>query len=117
MTRAMMRPDTESPGGGPAASRNPEPTMTTLLTEQETAALLRISVKGLQSWRYRGGGPKFLSWGGPCDTGAETSRTFCSRPCGPRLQTQAQAGSPVPYSLRLATTCARTRVVRPPTTL
>ena len=63
MTRAMMRPDTESPGGGPAASRNPEPTMTTLLTEQETSALLRISVKGLQSWRYRGGGPKFLKLG------------------------------------------------------
>lgn len=34
-----------------------------VLTEKETAALLRISVKGLQSWRYRGNGPKFLKLG------------------------------------------------------
>ena len=34
-----------------------------VLTEKETAALLRISVKGLQGWRYRGHGPKFLKLG------------------------------------------------------
>ena len=37
--------------------------MRTLLTEQETAALLRISVKALQGWRYKGNGPKFLKLG------------------------------------------------------
>ena len=34
-----------------------------ILDEKETAALLRISVKALQGWRYRGGGPKFLKLG------------------------------------------------------
>jgi hypothetical protein len=34
-----------------------------VLTEKETAALLRISVKALQGWRSRGGGPKFLKLG------------------------------------------------------
>jgi Helix-turn-helix domain len=34
-----------------------------VLTEMETAALLRISVKGLQGWRYKGNGPKFLKLG------------------------------------------------------
>jgi hypothetical protein len=34
-----------------------------VLNEKEAAALLRISVKGLQGWRSRGGGPKFLKLG------------------------------------------------------
>lgn len=43
--------------------RAPEAPMSALLTEKETAALLRISVKALQRWRCRGTGPKFLKFG------------------------------------------------------
>ena len=34
-----------------------------LLTEEQVAALLEVSVKTLQGWRYRGGGPKFAKIG------------------------------------------------------
>ena len=34
-----------------------------VLNEKETAALLRISIKSLQGWRYKGNGPKFLKLG------------------------------------------------------
>jgi predicted DNA-binding transcriptional regulator AlpA len=34
-----------------------------VLNEKETAALLRISTKALQGWRYKGTGPKFLKLG------------------------------------------------------
>jgi len=34
-----------------------------VLNEKETAALLRVSVKTLQTWRYKGNGPKFLKFG------------------------------------------------------
>ena len=37
--------------------------MTTLLTEQDTAALLKVTVKTLQGWRYRGEGPPFIKAG------------------------------------------------------
>ena len=37
--------------------------MTTLLTEQEAAARLRVTVKALQAWRGRGGGPPFIKMG------------------------------------------------------
>ena len=37
--------------------------MTTLLREQDAAALLKVPVKTLQGWRYRGGGPHFLKFG------------------------------------------------------
>lgn len=37
--------------------------MTTLLTEQESAALLHVTVKAMQRWRYRGGGPRFVKVG------------------------------------------------------
>ena len=37
--------------------------MTTLLTEQEAAALLHVTVKAVQGWRYRGGGPRFVKIG------------------------------------------------------
>ena len=43
--------------------RAPAAPMTTLLTEQDTAALLRVSVKALQGWRYRGAGPRFVKVG------------------------------------------------------
>lgn len=43
--------------------RVPEAPMSALLTEKETAALLRVSVKALQGWRVRGGGPKFCKFG------------------------------------------------------
>ena len=34
--------------------------MTTLLTEREAAALLHVTVKAVQGWRYRGNGPRFV---------------------------------------------------------
>ena len=34
------------------------------LTERETAALLRVSVRTLQRWRLTGGGPPFCAFGG-----------------------------------------------------
>jgi Helix-turn-helix domain len=37
--------------------------MTQLLNEREAATLLRLSVKCLQGWRVRGGGPPFLKLG------------------------------------------------------
>ena len=37
--------------------------MTALLTEQEAAALLHVTVKAVQGWRYRGGGPRFVKVG------------------------------------------------------
>jgi predicted DNA-binding transcriptional regulator AlpA len=36
---------------------------TTLVTEQQAAAILTIRVKTLQAWRVRGGGPKFVKVG------------------------------------------------------
>lgn len=55
-------------GGEPDQPRAPatptQPaTMTTLLTEQETATLLKVSKKAVQGWRYRGGGPRFVKVG------------------------------------------------------
>jgi predicted DNA-binding transcriptional regulator AlpA len=57
-------------------STNPEITTTThepsapagpwfapLLTEKEVARRLALSVRTLQDWRFRGGGPKFLKCG------------------------------------------------------
>ena len=37
--------------------------MTTLLTEQDAATLLHVTVKAVQGWRYRGGGPRFVKVG------------------------------------------------------
>lgn len=37
--------------------------MDELLTEQQAAALLHVSVKSLQGWRSRGGGPPFIKLG------------------------------------------------------
>ena len=37
--------------------------MTALLTEQEAASLLKVTVKAVQGWRYRGGGPRFVKVG------------------------------------------------------
>jgi hypothetical protein len=37
--------------------------MTQLLNEREAAALLRLSIKCLQNWRVRGGGPSFIRLG------------------------------------------------------
>ena len=37
--------------------------MTELLDEKQAAALLRVTTKGLQSWRYRGNGPRFVKVG------------------------------------------------------
>ena len=37
--------------------------MTALLDEKQTAALLRVTTKAVQGWRYRGGGPRFVKVG------------------------------------------------------
>ncbi len=37
--------------------------MRELLTEKQVAALLRVTVKALQAWRGRGGGPPFIKMG------------------------------------------------------
>ena len=37
--------------------------MTPLLDEKQAAALLRVTTKALQGWRYRGGGPRFVKAG------------------------------------------------------
>ena len=37
--------------------------MTQLINEREAATLLRLSVKCLQNWRVRGGGPPFIRLG------------------------------------------------------
>ena len=37
--------------------------MTALLTEQQAAGLLHVTVKTLQAWRVRGGGPPFIKVG------------------------------------------------------
>ncbi len=37
--------------------------MTELLTEQQVAAFLHVTVKALQAWRSRGGGPPFIKLG------------------------------------------------------
>jgi hypothetical protein len=44
------------------ASRE-EPVMDELLTEQQAAARLHVSIKTLQSWRSRGGGPPYRKLG------------------------------------------------------
>jgi hypothetical protein len=51
--------------GAPRAAATPtqQAPMTTLLTEQEAAALLRVSVKAVQGWRYHGAGPRFVKVG------------------------------------------------------
>jgi hypothetical protein len=40
-----------------------EECVTELVTEQQAAGLLRVSVKCLQGWRSRGGGPPFVKLG------------------------------------------------------
>ena len=37
--------------------------MNQLMDEKQAAALLNVSIKSLQAWRSRGGGPKFLKIG------------------------------------------------------
>jgi hypothetical protein len=37
--------------------------MTELLDEKQAAALLRVTTKGLQGWRYRGNGPRYCKVG------------------------------------------------------
>lgn len=37
--------------------------MSKLLDEKQAAALLNVSVKTLQAWRYRGNGPRFVKFG------------------------------------------------------
>lgn len=38
--------------------------LTRLLNEKEAAEMLRYSVRALQNWRLRGGGPKFIKVSG-----------------------------------------------------
>ena len=59
-----MTSNAGNPGPHGAASKlEPGAPMTTLLTEQDAAALLNVSVKSLQGWRSRGGGPPFMKLG------------------------------------------------------
>jgi hypothetical protein len=59
-----MTSNAGNPGPPRAATTpNQHAPMTTLLTEQEAAALLRVSVKAVQGWRYRGAGPRFVKVG------------------------------------------------------
>ena len=48
---------------GASATRAQVATMTTLLTERDTAALYKVTQKTLQGWRYRGVGPRFVKAG------------------------------------------------------
>ena len=57
--RKTSGPGPPGAAGGPA----PAPRLTMLLTENEVAALLHVTVKALQGWRYRGGGPRFVKVG------------------------------------------------------
>ena len=41
----------------------PSPDHDGLLNERQAAALLSLSIRTLQSWRLRGGGPKFIRAG------------------------------------------------------
>jgi hypothetical protein len=50
----IAREDTHEKGSTP---------MNKLLTEKQVAALLEVSVKTLQGWRYRGCGPRFVKFG------------------------------------------------------
>lgn len=43
-----------------ANTPNPTPDPNTLMDEREAAAILCYSVRALQNWRHRGGGPKFI---------------------------------------------------------
>lgn len=59
MSKAMNTEAAPSvPGTGfPPISTHPA----ALLTEEQAAALLSVSMRTLQGWRTRGGGPKFVS--------------------------------------------------------
>jgi hypothetical protein len=46
-----------------SATREPVTPMTQLLDERQAAALLHVSVKAVQGWRSRGGGPRFVKVG------------------------------------------------------
>jgi hypothetical protein len=68
-TRWARKTTMPTKGGDPgtpraSAASHQHASLTTLLTEQETAALLKVSKKALQGWRYRGAGPQFLKIGG-----------------------------------------------------
>ena len=61
---------------GKAFTHNHPVTMTRLLTEQDAAALLKMSVKSLQGWRYRGAGPRFVKAGRSVRYRPEDLQTF-----------------------------------------
>ena len=50
--------------------------MTQLMNEKEAAALLHVSVKCLQGWRSRGGGPPFAKLGRSVRYGMADLETF-----------------------------------------
>ena len=69
-------------GAGPAGR---EEHVTELVTEQQAAALLHVSVKCLQGWPSRGGGPPFVKLGQSGAMGSRISNPSCGPPSGPRL--------------------------------
>jgi hypothetical protein len=59
----MANNENDSSMSGAAATPNQHAPMTQLMDEKATAALLHVSVKALQGWRYRGAGPRFVKVG------------------------------------------------------
>jgi hypothetical protein len=59
----MANNESDSSMSGAAATPNQHAPMTQLMDEKATAALLHVSVKALQGWRSRGGGPRFVKVG------------------------------------------------------
>lgn len=89
------------------ASPNPHPPLTPLdphliYLPAEIAAYLRVSVRTLQSWRHRGGGPPFRKYGelvrykgsAVLEWDASRSRRTTSDP-GSEAGSEAGAGTPL----------------------
>ena len=61
MSKLSSRPD-KPKRANTAISRDPD----SLLTEVQAAEFLALSVRTLQSWRLRGGGPRYVKCGRAC---------------------------------------------------
>ena len=59
----MANNESDAGLSGAAARPNQHVPMTQLMDEKAAAALLHVSVKALQGWRSRGGGPPFVKVG------------------------------------------------------
>ncbi len=61
MPKLSSRPD-KPKRANPAISRDPD----SFLTEIQAAEFLALTVRTLQSWRLRGGGPRYVKCGRAC---------------------------------------------------